>query len=203
MVSESVESSITEKSLLELWAKTIPKIPKNRFNFWASMIGLLFGLAPVVLGQINNFISQLQPYSDLLAQVYSGLLGFIIAGYAIFTTAGNPKFLVEIWKHIDERSKLPLLKLHLLVFVRLFLVVFCSLLIVLIQSLLFRLWPTVSPQVQLSDRLVIFIQSISLAAIGWSVTATAVQLKTLIFNLYDLTLTQVKFLQIDGHESEK
>jgi hypothetical protein len=191
------EGNIQEKSLLELWSKTLPKIPKNRFNSWVSMLGLLFGVLPFVIGPIEKFVAQFQPYTDLLATVYAGLLGFIIAGYAIFTTAGNPKFLLEIWKHTDKRSGLPLLKLHLLVFVRLFIVVFVSMLIVLLQSLLFRMWPSFSGQVQLSDRIINLIQALSLGSIGWTVTASSVQLKTLIFNLYDLTITQVQFLQIE------
>ena len=195
------EFHVKEKSLLELWSKTIPKIPKNRFNTWMSRAGLLFGIIPMISGPIGNFVALFQPYSDLLSTVYAGLLGFIIAGYAIFTTAGNPKFLLEIWRHIEPRSGLPLLKLHLLVFVRLFIVVFFALLIVLIQSLLFRIWPGVSTQIQLSGRLTIFIQCLSLAATGWSVSAAAVQLKTLIFNLYDLTITQVQFLGIDRDEA--
>jgi len=191
------EANIQEKSLLELWSKTLPKIPKNRFNSWVSSSGLLFGVVPFVIGPIDKYVSQFLPYSDLLAMVYAGLLGFIIAGYAIFTTAGNPKFLLEIWKHKDERSGLPLLKLHLLVFVRLFIVVFISMLIVLFQSLAFRVWPSLASQVQLSDRLHCFIQATSLGSIGWTVTASSIQLKTLIFNLYDLTITQVQFLAID------
>lgn len=193
---------VQEKSLLEIWSKSLPKIPKNRFNCWASVSGLLLGVFPFAVGPINNYIDRFQTYTDLLSTVYAGLLGFILAGYAIFTTAGNPKFLLAVWKHKDTKSGVPLLKLHLFVFVRLFIVVFISMLVVIGQSLAFRLWPTLEIQVQLSNKLRIVGQGISCATIGWTITATSIQLKTLIYNLYNLTLTQVQFLEIDA-ESEK
>ena len=195
------ERHIKEKSLLEIWSKALPKIPKNRFNTWASISGSTVASIPLIFGPISGFISLFRPYTDLLAAVYAGLLGFIIAGYAIFTTAGNPKFLLEIWKHIDERSGLPLLKLHLLVFIKLFITVFVSLILVLLQSMLFRLWPVILKQIQISEWFRIFLQVSSLGIIGWTITASAVQLKTLIFNLYDLTLTQVQFLEIEETSS--
>ena len=197
------EQHITEKSLLEIWSKTIPKIPKNRFNTWASLSGVSFGIMPFIFGPIAGFVGLLQPYTDLLSQIYASLLGFIIAGYAIFTSVGNPKFLVELWKHTEKRSGLPLLKLHLLVFVRLFIVVFAALIFSMAHSTLSRLWPTVMGEIQISTKIRTFGQAFSMGVLGWTLTATAIQLKTLIFNLYDLTLMQVQFLQVDSDSENK
>lgn len=189
---------VIEKSLSEIWSKTLLRVPKSRFNNLVSLVGVALGAFPLIVGPVKSFSGTFQSAADLLVGAYAGLLGFIIAGYAIFTTAGNPKFLVEIWKHIDSRSGLPLLKLHLLVFVRLFLVVFFALFISISVSFAFRLWPTLSEKVAFAPSLRLCLQAVVLSTLGWTISATAVQLKTLIFNLYDLTLTQVKFLEIEA-----
>ena len=64
------------------------------------------------------------------------------------------------------------------------------------HSFIFRLFPN-SALLTLGKELEVVIQMISLGLIGISMTATAIQLKIFMFNLYDLTITQVRFLVID------
>ena len=194
---------ITEKSLLEIWSKTFPKLPHNRFNTWAALSGFLLLLIPLIFGPIPEFKNLMLPFVELLATVYGSLLGFIIAGYAIFTSASNPKFILQIWKHVDSKSQLPLLKLHLLVYVRLFLSLFLSLGCVVVMALTLRIWPFITLHVSISERLRLALQCISMALIGWSITNSSVQIKAMIFNLYNLILTQVRFLEIDDKNSTK
>jgi hypothetical protein len=190
-------SGVTEKSLLEIWSKALPRLPKNRFNTVASFVGILLGVVPVIFGSVGQFRSLLLPYVEFLATIYATLLGFIIAGYAIFTTSANPAFLLAIWKHEDSKAKMPLLKLHLLIYVRLFIAVFVNLFAMMALSAVFRLWPTIAAQITLSDRVSLATQAIVLGIVGLSISVVAVQLKALIFNLYDLTITQVRFLEIN------
>lgn len=196
-------TEIQEKSLLEIWAKTFPLLPKNRLNTALSLAGLVLALLPLICGRISDFVRTVLPTTELLANVYAGLLGFIIAGYAIFTTAGNPQFLLDIWQHKNKKTGLPLLKLHLLVFVRLFITVFVALLLMLALGVSLRLWFHVSPHLRPSDSIVIAGQVFVLGFIGWSISATSVQLKVLIFNLYHLTLTQVRYLEMEQRKKAK
>jgi hypothetical protein len=190
-------ANIKEKSLLEIWSKTLQRLPKNRFNLVVSKLGLVLGLIPIFFGPLNRFSEILSSVSSELIVVYSSLLGFVIAGYTIFTTMGQPKFLVSMWKHIDSGTQLPLFKLHLLVFVKLFLALFWSLIIVICISISVKFQHILASHITLSERLNVCLQSGLLALIGWSLSAVAIHIKVLIFNLYDLTLTQVRFLEID------
>lgn len=183
-----------ERSISEIIINNNDKIPKNKFNEIVSVSGLYLIFLPLAFGPFD--IKQIIGITDILSVLYATLLGFIIAGYTIFTTAGNPRFLSEIWKHVDSRSGLPLLKIHLVVFIKLFAVVFASMIVAVFHSFIFRLFPN-SALLTLGKELEVVIQMISLGLIGISMTATAIQLKIFMFNLYDLTITQVRFLVID------
>lgn len=195
------EHQIQEKSILEIWSKTLPRLPRNRFNSFASLSGILIGALPLAIGPFSNFSSTYQPLNDLLVATYASLLGFVIAGYAIFTSSSNPVFSLELWKFVESKSKMPLLKVHLLVFIRLFIVVFIALFILLGLSLFFRIRQSTLPHLSMSNSFRALLQGVTIAFMGWSITAVAVQLKILIFNLYDLTLTQARFLEIQSRKA--
>ncbi|RYZ91204.1 MAG: hypothetical protein EOP04_01400 [Proteobacteria bacterium] len=189
-----------EKSLLEIFCKTIPQLPKNKFNSFVGWSGVLLLFIPAICGPSPDFLKTIAGFTDLLSQIYAGILGFIIAGYAIFTSSSNPHFLVEIWRYEEPKSKMPLLKVHLLVYVRLFVAIFLSLIGVLAISLTSRLWPMLSPHVQISDDLARAIQSLIAAILGLSMTQVCIHTKVLIFNLYDLTITQVKYIDLTSDD---
>ena len=194
-------ANIKEKSLLEIWSKTLPRLPKNRFNLVVSKLGLALGLIPIFFGPSSRFSEILSSISSELIIVYSSLLGFVIAGYTIFTTLGQPKFFVSMWKHKDSRTQLPLFQLHLLVFVKLFLALFWSLMTMICLSIGVKFQHILASHIALSAHRNISLQSGLLALIGWSLSAVAIHIKVLIFNLYDLTLTQVRFLEIDQEKT--
>lgn len=187
-----------EKSLLEIWSKGLPKLPKNNFNRYVSFSGLLLGLLPVVFGQVINFTSIINSLSNVSAQVIGGILGFMIAAFTIFASASNPKYLLEMWRFTPDNSTIPLLKMHMLNFVRCFIYLFLALVYFMVLILLTHFWPTIAKQMTLSSKLVISIQAIVLSLLGFFLITMFVQLKSLIFNLYDLTINHVKFNEADS-----
>jgi hypothetical protein len=186
---------VPEKSLFEIWSKSIPRLPKNRFNSFCTWAGALLGLMPFVFGPIHSFWSTLGPFADVLVQVEASLLGFIIAGYAVFASTSNPKFFVAMLE-MQDGTGLNLLQLHFVNFIRTFLHVFMGLIFAIGLSLATRFAPLVMSQVSVSDRLIPWVQATVLVGLGLAITATLVQLKSLIYNLYDLTITHVRFAKV-------
>ena len=192
----------SEKSLIELWSKAFQKIPKNRFNTYAGASGLILGLIPLWFGPIAGFAKEWSDLAALLVQVFASLLGFIIAGYTIFVTSANPNFVVAFWRHINDHSGFPLLKLHLVVYMRLFFSMFTATLFFGSIVVSYKIWGFVRAEVTLSPRMINFIQIMITSLSGWMITLSAVQIKAMIFNLYDLTITQAQFLEMSDAKDE-
>lgn len=183
-----------EKSLLDLWSNAFQKIPKNRINSLLGFSGILLGAFPLFLGPIVKFGQNWTDLSTLMLQVFGSLLGFIIAGYTIFVTSANPNFVVAFWRHIDSEADMPILKLHLVVYMKLFFIIFSGTCFFAFIVIGYKAWSFVAPEVIISIKLMTALQSIIMAITGWFLTMSAVQVKAMIFNLYHLTLTQAQYL---------
>ena len=193
-----------EKNLTEIWSKTFPKLATHRENFYLNFSGLLLGLVPFIFGEVSDFASFITDSASMLGQVYSGLLGFILAGYTIFASATNPRFLLAIWEYrSEENSNLPLLKVHALVFMRMFITLFLSLLLCLVLFLFAKLNSSIKPMILLHSSIFVFGQAVVLSLVGVTVSGTLTQLKILIFNIYDLVMTQAEFAKIDENKRKE
>lgn len=193
----------SEKSLFELWSEAFSKIPKNGFNDIASISGLMLGIIPAWFGPLNDFSKEWSEFAALMVQVFSSLLGFIIAGYTIFVSSANPNFVAAFWRHKDTESGFPLLKLHLVVYMKLFFIMFSATLFFGSVVIAYKFWLFVRGDLQLTTRLVVFLQIIISSLSGWMITMSAVQIKAMIFNLYDLAITQAQYLDITEKKSDE
>lgn len=190
----------SEKSLLDIWSVALPRLRANRFNQWLSYSGIVFGFAIGIIFEPTGFVEKIHDLSGALASIWAGLLGFVIAGYAVFTTMMDKSLALALWQIEDEVSKFPHLKVRLLTFVRLFIVLalgFALHLLLFIVSSLVPSPPCLSPAMRLLAKCVI------LSAVCFGVTSALVELKALIFNLYDFVITQVRKLEIDAKKGGK
>lgn len=192
-----------ENNFLELWSTSFRKIPTNHFNNIVGLSGLLLGLYPLYFGPISGFAKDWAEFSGLMTQVYASLLGFIIAGYTVFVTSANPDFLVGLWRHHDEEANCPLLKLHLLVYMKLFLSIFSGTVFFSLIVIAYKIWVPLRSDFDLSPRLIVFLQTSIAAITGWRLTSAAIQVKAMIFNLYSLTITQTIYLSSTKDEETK
>jgi hypothetical protein len=192
----------SEKGFLDLWLNAFSKIPKNRINTFFGFSGIILGVFPHVFGPIPNFGKDWSDFAALMVQVFASLLGFIIAGYTIFSTSANPEFIVAFWRHVDKKSEVPLFKLHLIVYMRLFLCIFTGTIFFGGIVLSYKIWILLRADLTFSSRGLVLIQTIIAAATGWQLTSAAVQVKAMIFNLYDLTITQASYLEIADRQKK-
>lgn len=186
-----------EKSLTEIWAKALPRLRRNRLNAILRWSGPVLGaLVYVLFDRPPDFIKVINQLSGTLAGVWGSLLGFVIAGYAIFTAAIDPAFMLSLWRLEESHSKFPHLKVRLLVFTQLFIYLFLGLVIFVALHLATSILPHVLAQLPIRPKLALGV--LGMTSLGFAVSSCLVEMKALIFNLYDLAITQAKKLDIDA-----
>lgn len=181
-----------EKGLAEVWSKALPRLRQSRLNDFFRYSGLICGA--VIGGTLpTGCLSLLGQAALAMAGIWAGLLGFVIAGYTIFTTM-NPHFMLVLGKIEESHSKFSHLKVRLLVFTQLFITMFVGLvcfIAIYLFSLVYPLYHIVVPgQIKLVGCVMLG------ALLGGSLTSGLTEIKILIFNLYDLTLTQVEMQKL-------
>lgn len=185
-----------EKSIWEIWRKGLPKLRPNRLNDAMRLSGPIIGTSlGLTFGPPEHFSQNIGQIAATLAGVWSGLLGFVIAGLAIFTQALDPGFMSALWKLDDEHSGFPHLKVRLLVFVQLFIYLFIGMFILIFVYLLACGCPSYFQHLPLWSKTTLKI--ITMAGIGFAVSTCVVELKAMIFNLYSMTITQAQKLAVD------
>jgi hypothetical protein len=185
-----------ERSIWEIWRTSLPKLRPNRINDGLRMSGPVVGAAlGLTLGPPENFSLVVGQIAATLTGVWAGLLGFVIAGFAIFTQALDPGFMSALWKLDDEYSGFPHLKVRLLVFVQLFVYLFFGLFILIFIYLLASSCSAYFLHLPPWSKTTLKVTS--MAGIGFAISTCFVELKALIFNLYSMTLTQAQKLTVD------
>lgn len=181
-----------ERSLSEVWSRALPKLRQSRLNDCFRYSGLIIG--GLLAGTLpNNCLAVIGQAASTLAGIWAGLLGFVIAGYTIFTTM-NPHFMLVLGKMEESHSKFSHLKVRLLVFTQLFITMFAGLTCFIGIYLLSLIYPIY--QIIVPNQLRVVGCVLLGACFGGSISAGLTEIKILIFNLYDLTLTQVEIQKL-------
>jgi len=188
------------KSLLQLWRNNIPKLRKDAQNAKIVMLGVIFFGLAIPLSKTTDFVSALAGFCSTIAEIWASILGFVIAGFAIFT-AMSPDFLLALWKYKESHSKLPHLEVRLLIFIKLFVSLMFGLFVSILIYFVAIFFPTALRDMGMVSKLLL--KGVAGILLGFSIASAIVELKSLVFNLYDMAITQAKKFEIDEQSKPK
>ena len=188
------------KSLLQLWRNNIPKLRKDSRNTLVILIGAAAFCLALPFSGTHDFTSTLSGFCATLAGIWASILGFVIAGFAIFT-AMSPDFLLALWKYKESHSKLPHLEVRLLIFIKLFVSLMFGLFVFMFIYFIAIFFPDPLRDMGMTSKTVL--KGVAGILLGYSVASAIVELKSLIFNLYDMAITQAKKFEIDEQSKPK
>ena len=191
-------NDVIEDSLGQIWSRAFSKLPRSRTN------ELLVGFATVVvavmpmcwLDQTNRLEKILSLY-DLLSQVMGTIVGFSIAGFTIYISAYNPKFVVRMWNFEDKESGFSMYKAHILNFVALLIYSTLAFAFTVTVSFLLRFIDHGYLSSVKRDIWMICTQLLCFGATGFLISSLLVQIKSSIYNLYNLAMTQTTVLAME------
>jgi len=185
-----------EKSLTDIILKC-RRIPLPAYHFVVSLIAA----APMVwyacsapdTAPLSELVRSI---SDMGMNISVTILGFLIAGFAIFATVTKPELFVDMAKKRHKKSGLSWLKYNLFGFVR----VFFHYLIFLGLCILVKVFGTRGGPVSLllagpkdeTERRVI--AGIALALLSGYLVYVLLLLKTFIYDVYHVTVTNIRFV---------
>jgi hypothetical protein len=155
------------------------------------VISFLFAALGGFLFELQVKVELYEALLSLLAQVYASLMGFAIAGYAIFAALGGSDYTQALMhKKSSYNFKIPLFKVHLLVLIKFLVVVGISL-----------IWFLVCYFLVLFQKQEIYLftpnnfQWVSAGVIlglitGFLIAISFLETTAFIFNVYSMSLTQ-------------
>ena len=186
-----------EKSLFQIYLASL-KLPKSQFNTLCRYLSPIFSAIIVFSIQYYKwdtdfFFPIVGRWAALIVSVSTGLLGFLVTGFAIFCSFSDRSLLVELAKTNQIGTNVSVFKYlffnFLSVFV-VFLVAFStSITILLISDLNIQV-----PDVHYSARIIPtsgIINCVILIIFSTLVTEMIVKLKSFIWNIYETFLTMV------------
>lgn len=133
---------------------------------------------------------------SILTNVYASLLGFAIAGYALFAVLGESRYLNAIMAHRvrEKYGSMPLLKIHLLCLVKFLVALGIGLIVFLTALILAYIHRYTDLRLFTLNQLFINeLGTFSGMLIGFCIGIGIVEAKSFIFNIYNIALTHAFF----------
>lgn len=186
-----------EKSLLEI-AILSRKIKANSIQLYAYFFVLLVLSLNAFILEENNYVLliNVREWAQLGFSFSITTLGFLIAGFTIFATLSNPRMLLKMMEHINDKTNLPTLKYNFFTFMKVFIgyvffLVIYALIIVFggengFISKLFLIFPQ-----HIETK--IFLIKTSYIVVGFSFFYLLGLLKSFIFNIYTTVMNCLRW----------
>lgn len=193
----SAKALTAEKNLWAIYLKA-RRVPFNSFNFWATAtITVLVAAQYCVMDTaLDDKLKIVRDFSYIAMGLVISILGFILAGFTIFSTISQPEMLVAMSRHRHEVSGLSYLKNNYFIFMR----VFIYYIIYAIACLAIITFGTRGGLVQ---------KLVNLSPISWHIEEWLIglayvfvyaglffllmQLKSFIFNVYHSVMTAIRW----------
>ncbi|MFT2098278.1 hypothetical protein ACMUMQ_07995 [Marinomonas sp. 2405UD66-6] len=181
-----------EKSIFDIFKKTI-KIRVSKFH-------KLIIISIFIISSLGSYFLKITPdqirhLSEIGFNFGMTTLGFLIAGFTIFTTLAKPEMMLSMMNHQNEKYKIPTLKYNLFVFMKVFIhFIFFTFLYLsviafgqsggLVSKLIFIITPYISKNI---------ILCILYTIIVCSLFHLLLSLKTFIFNTYAIVMSTLRW----------
>jgi hypothetical protein len=190
-----------EKSLWQIYRQCVQKLPPSKFNVLATGATFLFLLLDVAYFP-EEFASRIK-LTRSLAEMGMGfgptVLGFLIAGFTIFSTLSKPELFRRMYDRVHNESGLSFLKVNFFTFAEVFVVFSAFTVACLLIKIFAGERSFLVSLIQASQRhpfLGYSVDKVWLANGGYVVVPTAcfyslLALKSFIFNTYHTVMTSI------------
>lgn len=188
-----------EKSLFEVYKKS-RKIPFNKFNFFSTLFFVLIVAAQYCVLDVglDDKLKVVRDFATMSLGIVASILGFLIAGFTVFSTISQPEMFVEMSKY-RANSGLSYLKNNFFIFMRVFIyylsyTIFCLAIIIFgVKGGLFHKILSLSP---ISCKLYEGVIGFSYIILHGGFFFLMVQLKSFIFNVYHSVMSAIRWKAI-------
>lgn len=191
-----------ERNLWRVWRRS-PGLASNTFNLWVALLAFLAVLAYVILHahffnrNVDASIEHLNSVSELGLGFSSAMLGFLIAGFAIFASISKPRLFVDLAKLPSGRDDLSWLKFVFFSFMNVFIhfllfIALCAAVQLLVRS--------GAPEMVKGRQMTSFwlaLSHIGLVALGTWFIILLLKLKSFVWNVYQTMLLTI------AHEGQR
>jgi hypothetical protein len=195
---------LEEKNLWQIYCASWT-IPDSKFNWFTGIVSLAFFAAYAFLAPDTYDMRQtMLKLAEVGFNAAVSLLGFLIAGFAIFGSQTKPEMLLTMLRFTEKKSRLSYLKYNFYTLIRTFIyfLVFAAFQLGIISvgqtggpgSVFVNLWPELQPAVGPAIRIT-FVMSTVL----W--TTVFLQLKSFVFNVHHFVFTMIKYDAVKHNES--
>jgi hypothetical protein len=115
---------LNEKSLWAIYHQCIRKLPPSRFNVLATISVFLILIFDASFFPENFFyrLELIRSICDLGLGFGTTILGFLIAGFTIFSTLSKPELFKKMYETVHNKSGLSYLKINFFTFAEVFVV---------------------------------------------------------------------------------
>lgn len=112
---------LLEDGLAQVWWKSL-RLTDGWFNITATLVALIASIVLVTFSQqtVSELATSARELCDLGLTFTSSILGFLVAGLAIFATFTQPDMLVEMTRIPEKHSKLSYFKYNYFTLIRTF-----------------------------------------------------------------------------------
>jgi hypothetical protein len=190
-----------EKSLWQVYL-LCRRIKLNRISRVALITSALL-LSAYVFGlqdSIDVLLSDTRALAGHVLNFSLSVLGFLIAGFTIFATLSKPQMLLKMMDVVHSKTNLPYLKYNFMAFMRVF-IYYLAMAAFSLGILLFagKNGPVAKAVSQLADPVYIKVYMVRIVyvALGTGTVFLLLLLKTFIFNIYAMIMTQLRW-EVNG-----
>lgn len=192
------ESDLTsEKSLWDVY-KLSRRIVPSRLQV-LFVLGSFLALAAnsfIFSSNVQVVIDDVRKWSEMGFSFAITILGFLIAGFTIFSTLSKPKMMLAMMDHINKETGLPTLKYNFFAFMKVF-IAYIAFLLFYAFILLFGqsggLLSNIVQYVPNSDCVKSVVVNIAYAITGSSFVYLLLLLKSFVFNIYAIVMNMLRW----------
>jgi hypothetical protein len=194
-----------EKSLWEIY-KLSRSIRPNKFQFFIVSISIVLLTVNAFVLNVNtsDLLSDVRLWADKGFDFSITTLGFLIAGFAIFSTLSKPEMLLKMMAHKNKATNLPTLKYNFFVFMKVFIfyifysVVYLSIILFGQKGGFFGNFINLLPE---SHCIKIVLIKISYVVVGGSFVYLLFLLKSFVFNIYAIVMTFLRWEHLNRDQN--
>ena len=192
------DSDLTsEKSLWDVY-KLSRRIKPSKFHVIV-VVGCFFALTLNAVIFSNNedvILADLRKWAEMGFGFSITILGFLIAGFTIFSTLSKPRMMLAMMDHTNQETGLPTLKYNFFAFMKVF-IAYIALLLLYTLILIFGqsggLVSNVIDYLPNSDCVRTVIINFGYAIVGSSFFYLLLLLKSFVFNIYAIVMNMLRW----------
>lgn len=193
---------LSEKSLFEVYrlGRRVPRKPVYKVIEATTAVALLIW-APTSDLSASELAQRARDWGEVGFGFATAILGFLLAGFAIFTAMMRMELALTMAAHVHEQSGLSFLKYNLAVFVQVF-AEYLAFVAAFVFLTLFcgpgGLVPSIIAALPRYSEEVRFVCAVGgVAGIGWFLVHLVIRLQAFVFNVYHVVLTIIAWEAVE------